>query len=61
MLAPYTASLYCGQVASFHFLSQLKLRSAINLSAEPLHEKALEFFRSAGVTMVRYMPGNGDI
>lgn len=41
------------QTGSFPFLSQLNLRSAINLSAEPLHDKAIEFFRSSGVALVR--------
>ncbi|CAM9525456.1 unnamed protein product [Pylaiella littoralis] len=40
------------EVASFPFLSQLKLRSAINLSAEPLHDKANHFFHSTGVVML---------
>lgn len=40
------------KVSSFPFLSQLKLRSAINLSAEPIHDKALHFFLGSGVAMV---------
>ncbi|CAM9786873.1 unnamed protein product, partial [Sphacelaria rigidula] len=40
------------QTGSFPFLSQLNLRSAINLSAEPLHDKAIEFFRSSGVALL---------
>ncbi|CAM9307230.1 unnamed protein product [Scytosiphon promiscuus] len=40
------------EVASFPFLSQLKLRSAINLSAEPLHDKASNFFHASGVTLL---------
>lgn len=45
--------IFLTQVESYPFLSRLKLRSAINLSAEPLNDEALEFFESAGVTMVR--------
>ena len=51
------------KVASFPFLSQLNLRSAINLSAEPLHDKAIQFFITEGVAMVREArdsPAPGD-
>lgn len=40
------------QVGSFPFLSQLNLRSVINLSAEPLHDKAIDFFQSTDVNVV---------
>ncbi|CAM9929328.1 unnamed protein product, partial [Ectocarpus sp. 12 AP-2014] len=40
------------EVASFPFLAQLKLRSAINLSAEPLHDKVNGFFLAEGVNML---------
>eukprot|EP00752_Nemacystus_decipiens_P015194 g13529.t1 len=40
------------EVASFPFLSQLKLRSAINLSAEAIHDQAIQFFLDSGVAML---------
>lgn len=51
-----TGGVVVKQVASFPFLAQLKLRTAINLSAEPLHEKVVEFFESEGVSLVRPIP-----
>eukprot|EP00903_Cladosiphon_okamuranus_P008491 g8158.t1 len=40
------------EVESFPFLSQLKLRSAINLSAEAIHDQAIQFFLDSGIAML---------
>ncbi|CAM9816861.1 unnamed protein product, partial [Choristocarpus tenellus] len=48
--------LHCATVglqpASFPFLSRLKLRTAINLSRVPVHDKAAAFFENMGVEML---------